>query len=66
MKPFSLLPLYRLAIGLSVSHRGASIGTIKDVRRNMPNGRAYALVQPHELLHDTRRLPLDELTEVTP
>lgn len=66
MKPFLLAPLFQLAIGLPVAHQGKSIGTIKEIHRAIPTNRAYALVQPHDLLHHTRRLPLDELTELTP
>jgi hypothetical protein len=51
-----------LGIGSPVAHAGESIGKITDLRRNIANGRLYALVKPHEPSHHERRIPLDELT----
>lgn len=48
-------------IGREVSHKGHRAGLVTEVRRNIPNGRLYAFVQPHDPTDSERRLPIDEL-----
>lgn len=46
----------------AVTHRGERIGTVVEIRHNIPNGRRYAFVRPDNLEESERRIPLDELT----
>lgn len=44
-----------------VSHQGELVGIVRKIRRNVENGRRYALIQPVDPADPERRLPLDEL-----
>ncbi|MBF8176941.1 PRC-barrel domain-containing protein [Herminiimonas contaminans] len=48
-------------IGREVTHKGMRAGLVTEVRHNIPNGRLYAFVQPHNPGDSERRLPIDEL-----